>query len=225
MGEIVWGWGAVRHGFCRFWVTDSDAAKSRGIAPSMAIMADAYLALPQRLPSQEAAGIDMSTHLRMPRPITPAADGASWEQVAGRRCRVGKQGYSSVRDSRVPLAFDQSLGSRSGQFGTGLRLTRHLPLRHISLGTHRPLPRIRPLSAGVPFFFLSRGKRDWILTLTARSVQIGLPEPHRPVRGTRLPAAQKAGENKQSGLDAFQALREQQSDVNKKIRKTYHCSC
>lgn len=59
------GMGAVRHGFCRFWVRQSDAAESRGIAPSMAIMADAYLALPQRLPSQDAAGIDMSSHLKM----------------------------------------------------------------------------------------------------------------------------------------------------------------
>lgn len=59
------GMGAMKHGFCRFWVRDSDAAKSRGIAPSVAVMADAYLALPQRLPSQDAAGIDMSTHLKM----------------------------------------------------------------------------------------------------------------------------------------------------------------
>lgn len=55
----------MRHGFCRFWVRDSDAAKSRGIAPSIAIMADAYLALPQRLPSQDAAGTDMPSHLKM----------------------------------------------------------------------------------------------------------------------------------------------------------------
>lgn len=66
-GGIVWGWVQVRHGFCRFWVMESDTVKSREMAPSMAIMADAYLALPQRLPSQKAAGIDMSSHLKAPR--------------------------------------------------------------------------------------------------------------------------------------------------------------
>lgn len=52
------GMGAVRHGFCRFWVRDSDAAKSRGIAPSIAIMADAYIwHYPRGCPRRKQPGL------------------------------------------------------------------------------------------------------------------------------------------------------------------------
>lgn len=44
----------------------------------------------------------------------------------------GSKAIPLVHDSRVPLAFGQSLGGRSELFGTGLRLSRHLPLRHVS---------------------------------------------------------------------------------------------